>query len=321
MFFARIRFNLTKNHTFQNLSASPVELFTLGTAKCVAKSDTRGNRNVVILEYGGFESSDAAYEAGIRLVRQIKFQMIKNEISINISGGAGLLDRASTYYQSGVVTEYGMAALRNGALFGEVIPESIQLENDYVGLKVFEVAETLNEIRFIAQEIELSTKSDFALCVPVLNAWDNQMDISLSLLNTSIGINDSRLTFLLRLMAVEALVSAPQSRDADYIEAIDILKSHIDSLEICAEYKQMLKSQLGQFKEQSISQKASNLLKRYLSGKTYADMEPHKLFSMCYRARSSFVHSGVIDGVDIGTVNMALKQMTLDLLLEISKKP
>ena len=55
--------------------------------------------------------------------------------------------------------------------------------------------------------------------------------------------------------------------------------------------------------------------------KTYTNMSPQKFFSQCYKARSGFVHSGMLEGINIIEANAELKEMVLDLLDEILHHP
>lgn len=318
MFFVRISFRLSKDNSFKNLSNEPIELFSLGNSKCLAKLDNRGNRSAVIIECGGFSNYDEAYKVGINLLRCIKMKMIDRNVSIAISGGPGLLDSISNEYTSGIITEEGKRLLRQGALFGVTIPENTAIENEYIGLRVFEVKESMSEICFIAQEAEAHIAQNFALDYSEFPNWNPQMDISLSLLSASISVNDDRIKYLLRLMSIEALVSDSQLREPEYQTAIDLLSSKIDEIDITKEYKERLKSQLGMFREKSISQKVTELLNNYLQGNTYNKLPPKKFFSDCYKYRSSFVHSGNLGDVDLFATNQALKQMCLDLLWAIS---
>lgn len=318
MFYVRISFYLNKANSFQNLSDKPVELFSLGDAKCTAKIDNRNNRGAVILECGGFSDHEKAHIVGTNLIRCIKLTMINKEVPITISGGPGLLDDTAQTYTPGMLTEHGKQFLRQGGLFGIKIPNDIKIEDDYIGMRVFEVNESMREIRFFAQEIEAHINQNFALNYSEFSKWNNQMDVALSLLNASISVNDDRVKFLLRLMSIEALVSDSQLREPEYQTAIDLLSSKIDEIDITKVYKERLKSQLGMFREKSISQKVTELLNHYLQGNTYIELPPKQFFSDCYKYRSSFVHSGSLGDIDLFATNQALKQMCLDLLWAIS---
>ena len=139
MFFIRITFRLKKTENFENLSAKRIELFTINGAKCTAMIDNRGNRNLVVLECGGFPTKEKADIIGTNLIRCIKLQMITQEVSIHISGKPGILDDIDSSHVSGVITEVGKQLLRQGAFFGIQIPDDIRIENDYIGLGVFVV--------------------------------------------------------------------------------------------------------------------------------------------------------------------------------------
>lgn len=318
MFFARIVFHLDEHHKFKNLSDSRTNIFSQGDAVCTARIDTRGNRNDVILEYGGFQTRDVANEAGIQLVRNLKMQMVDHEIPVNISGSLGTLDSTNSVCITGRLTDYGKSLLRSGAIFGEKIPDDVAIEDEYIGLQVFEVKESMQEVRFVAQEIEIMRDTDFLINYRPLLFWDFKMDISLSLLTASVSVNDSRIKFLLRLMSIEALVPNSQSQDDKIIVAIDSLISQVDKFDLYREQKETLKSKLGTMKEKNIAQKARGLLQTYLSEKEYNGLSVSKFFNQCYRIRSSFVHSGSLGEDNIDQICQELKHMCIDLLTAIS---
>jgi len=270
------------------------------------------------VEYGGFSSRDVANEAGIQLVRNIKMIMIENEIPVNISGALGILDSTDCVSITGKLTGYGEALLRSGSLFGEKIPDNVVIENEYIGLQVFEVKESMREIRFVDQEAEVTYNMDFFIDYHVFLCWNFKMDIALSLLTASISINDIRVKFLLRLMAIESLVPNSQPQDAKFIAAVDSLLPKVDELDLCREQKEVLKGKIGALKERNIAQKARDLLQTYLPGKEYNGVPISKFFNQCYKIRSSFVHRGSLEEGNLDQICQELKHMSIDLLMAIS---
>ena len=317
MFFARIVFHLDEHHKFKNLSDSRTNIFSQGNAMCTARIDTRGNRNDAILEYGGFPTYDDANEAGMQLLRNIKVQMIEHEIPISISGGLGVLDSTNSVSCPGVITDYGKELIRAG-FFGKKIPDNIAIEDEYIGLRVFEVKESMDEVRFVAQEIEATYTTDFLINYHTFSHWDCKMDAALSLLTASVSINDIRIKFLLRLMSIEALVPNSQPQEAEFVAAVDSLLLKVDKLDLCQEQKDALKSKLGGIKEKNIAQKARGLLQTYLSEKEYNGHSVSNFFNQCYKMRSSFVHSGSLGKGDVDLMCRELKRMCIDLLTSIS---
>lgn len=317
LFFARIVFHVDEHHKFRNLSDTRTNIFASGDSVCTARIDTRGNMNEVILEYGGFLTRDAADEAGRQLVRNIKMQMIEHEIPINISGGLGVLDSTNSVLSTGVITDYGKAVIRAG-LFGKRIPDNIAIEDDYIGLRVFEVQDSMKEIQFIGQDVELIVNTDFSINYCAYPYWTGQMDASLSLLTASVSVNDIRIKFLLCLMSIEALAPDSEPQDAGLVAAVDSLLPKVDELDLSHEQKETLKSKLGGMKEKNIAPKARGLLQTYLSGKEYNGLSVSKFFNQCYKMRSSFVHSGSLGKGDIDLICRDLKRMCIDLLTAIS---
>ena len=316
MFFARIVFHVDEHHKFRNLSDTRTNIFANGDSVCTARIDTRGNMNEVILEFGGFLTRDAANEAGKQLVRNIKIQMVEHDVPINISGGLGVLDSTNSVSSTGVITDYGKAMIRAG-LFGKRIPDNIAIEDDYIGLRVFEVQDSMKEIQFIGQDIELIVNTDFSINYHAYPYWTGQMDASLSLLTASASVNDIRIKFLLCLMSIEALAPNSEPQAAGFVAAVDSLLPKVDELDLSREQKEALKSKLGGMKEKNIAQKARGLLQTYLSGKEYNGLSVTKFFNQCYKMRSSFVHSGSLGEGDIDLICRELKRMCIDLLTTI----
>lgn len=311
MFYARIVFHLDKNDDFRNLSKGPITLFTRNGAVCTVTADKIGGKTSIVLKYGGFLTQEEANEEGTNLVRCIKIQMVSAEIPISISGQPGILDDTSSVTLQGVITEYGKQALRSGNFFGLKVPESKRIEDDYIGLKVFYVEHSLDEIQFIRQDVELQRSMDFSIEYHDFRNYSLAMDISLSLLSTSISINDVRLKLLLRIMAVEALAPKSAPRDEKYQFALNQLLQALKGLEIEDEYKKQLKNQLSNFRETSILQRIRTMLASYLADKQYAGMSAEKYFSKCYEARSGFVHHGSLGTIDVNEACHVLKRSFL----------
>ena len=312
-YFARIVFYLDNDYSFYNLSTGAVLLFTDGDATCVAQEDDRFSRHRIILKYGPFSTKEEAEIKGTNLVRRIKLEMLNRECPISISDSTGALDNPVIDSIFGGISEW--EKLCNGFQMqhgGKII------ENEHIGLGIYEVNNDLSEILFASGEALLQTKQKLTLTNEPLDYWDNYMDISLSLLVSSIAINDSRVKFLLRMMAIEALASKPQFKDSDYLAAIEELKNQVDQIDTCEKNKELIKSQLGMFKEKSVSQRVRELLIEYLPDRQFDGQTAEKLFAQCYRARSSFVHTGSLPNIT-GEIIRSLKLLCTDLLFSISK--
>lgn len=317
MYFARIAFWLDDNCSFLNLSNTPIMLFADGDAQCTAHIDTRTNHCKVILEYGGFSSQQEAETKGINLVRQIKIEMIKREFPIDIAGCSGQLDSNIIRVHHGGISAWRQLCDEYEQKNGKPMCRDHIIENEYIGLGVYEVTQSMKEIMFVSATAEMQTKQNLSLPHGSLPYWDESMDISLSLLASSIGINDKRAQFLLRFMAIEALAPKSLPREDDYLAVIDQLKDYAKQMGIKAEYKERIANQLNQFREQSIAQKVTHLLEQYLPDQVYMEQSPARFFKQCYSIRSSLVHSGTSSAID-GEIIYTLKHLLLDLLQAMS---
>lgn len=313
-YYAKLTFYLNNDYSFSNLGEDPIQLFEDGDALCVAWKDERWIRRRIVIEYGPFLEREKAEQKGINLVRCIKLDMIKREYPIQISEERCGLDSPRIISVFGGVSEWAKLC----ETYADLKSSPKIIENECIGLGIYEVEENLDEIEFFIAEGEGRLSQNLALNKRTLKFWNEHMDISLSLLVSSVGINDIRATFLLRMMAMEALVSENQTREEEYISAIDQLYIKIDEMETCDKYKKRLKEQLGRMKQKSIKQKVCELLKMQLGGKKYAGYTAEELFAQCYKARNGFVHAGKWGDIDGETVR-ELKIMCMDLLYSISE--
>lgn len=317
--FARIAFWLDKYNTFKNLSTSSIQLFAHDGAICTAHIDSGLNRPKVIVEFGPFSTKEDAARSGIHLVRLIKLEMIKREFIIDISSRAGELDTSDISVKYGGLSSWEKFCDYYKQECGQSPPDQHIIENECIGLGVYEIEKSLGEITFVSATARGQISQDFSLQHETLAYWDETMDTALSLLSSSTGVNDVRIKFLMRLMAIEALASPSRLRDSEYLAFLDSMTNIAEQSDTKPEYKKTFKSQLGMFKEKSISQKANELFAEYLPEKTYMGLSPKEFFAQCYRLRSGFVHTGSVSGVDSNKTQM-LKSMTLDLLYAMSKR-
>ena len=71
-------------------------------------------------------------------------------------------------------------------------------------------------------------------------------------MNTSILINDVRIKFLLKIMAIEVLVSEKEKENEEYVNAIESIMRTID---ISTEYGKKLKNDIGRLKNKEHREK------------------------------------------------------------------
>lgn len=160
---------------------------------------------------------------------------------------------------------------------------------DVLGLEIYNVKSSMDEIHFVAQDFEITYKTDFTLNRMDYRFWSEKLDVALSFLNTSILINDVRIKFLLKIMAIEVLVSEKEKENEEYVNAIESIMRTID---ISTEYGKKLKNDIGRLKIKSIGKKCKNLIEKYCSEKALCRVGCTKFFCKCYKLRSGLVHSG-----------------------------
>lgn len=311
MFYVRLLFFSERKLTFENLSEEPIVLFESETAKCIAKKKRQGEKTKVILEYGGFEEEEKAREEGINLLRNVKLQMCKHNNPINISGINGMLDCKAYAVMPAQFTEYGLAFIRQELIKLGIISADKVVMEDVLGLAIYEVKSSMDEIHFVTQEADITYKTDFTLNRMDYQFWSEKLDVVLSFLNTSILINDVRIKFLLKIMAIEVLVSEKETENEDYVNAIKSIMGEIDTSN---QLGVKLKNDIGRLKIKSISKKCKNLIEQYCSKKIYAGLDALSFFDKCYKLRSGLVHSGEINVEEIGKYDEALKNLVVDII-------
>ncbi len=311
MFFARILFFCDKKLSFENLSEDPIVIFQNNEIKCVAKKKIQGEKTKIIVEYGGFQEKEKAQEEGIKLLRNIKLQMCKNNNPINISGIMGMLDCTEFAVMPAKFTDEGIAYIKQELIKMGKISDSIIVMEDVLGLKIYEVESSMDEIHFVAQDVEIKYKTDFMLDRTSFKYWDEKIDVALSFLSTSILINDVRLKFLLKIMAIETLVSSKETEDSEYINAVENIMSKINTSN---EIGSRLKNDIGRLKIKSIGKKCKSLISKKCGNRKYADLDAVSFFDKCYRLRSGFVHSGEISVEELVAYDEALKKLIVDII-------
>ncbi|EQF22291.1 hypothetical protein QEW_4460 [Clostridioides difficile CD160] len=315
MYFARILFFCDDELSFDNLSNEPIELFQYGNYTCHAKSQKQADKTKIIIEYGGFESREKAESEGIELLRNIKLEMCKYNNKINISGISGVLDCAEKSVKPAEFTEEGLDMLKNKAIREKKISKDTRVLEDILGLEIYEVISSMNEIYFVAQGLEIKYNTDFKLKRRSFEFENDKLDIVLSFLNSSSLINDRRIRFLLRIMAIEVLVSDKEYNEKNYIE---IINNIIKNISCSDKLMERVKNDIGQLKIKSIGKKCKELIEQHCGDKTYFGLDVSKFFNNCYKMRSELVHSGKIDIMELEKYNEPLKQLVIDLIESFS---
>lgn len=317
MYFARIVFFCEKGLNFENLSINPIELFKDSDYKCTVKSKGQGEKIKVIIEYGGFETKEKAQSEGVNLLRNVKLEMCKNNNPINISGVNGVLDCKEPSVKNGEFTEHGLDFIKKRLVDNGIISEDKKVMEDVLGLEIYEVISSMDEIKFVAQEIEIKKNTKFEIKRHNFEFWNDKLDIALSFLNTSNLINDIRIRFLLKIMAIEVLVSDKEHNDKNYIDIINNITKDINCTN---ELMTKIKNDISQLKVKSIGNKCRKLIETHCKEISYSELDALKFFNICYKMRSQLVHSGEIDLSKLEKYDESLKILVIDIIESISRK-
>ena len=249
MFFARISFWIGFKSSINNIKEDKVTSFVRDRVKCVAKKKMYGDKERIIIELGPFDNYEIAQVEGVNLLRNLKFEMCKKRIGIDISGQFGILDNefSLSFFKECQFTQDGLKYCRQ-KLFRENKITTEKIKEDILGLTVHEVDNNLEEYYFIPHEyVSLELSYDKVI-------WNDKISTCLSVLNSSELVNDRRLRFLLKIMTIEIIVTEKEKKEFEYIKSIDNLLAEIDKMNIESNLKNKLRSDVGFLKNKSISQ-------------------------------------------------------------------
>lgn len=313
-YFSRIVSILDDGYSFLDVTEQKRELFRDGNMICTVHSDTRLNNQRFILECGPFNCKETAVEYGRNLVRQLKIYMAEHEIPINLTGVIGGADpNTIAFYYGGIESWDSLPANQE-----RETPLRPAYENGCLGLSVYSVENSLDELRLIDSEASLSTSKSFAFRnVPFL-FWDESMDLSLSLITSSMGLSDNRMALLLRIMAVEVLVSNAEPRRQEELDVINKTIDALDNINLSKQEKSFVKDLLSSKKRKSVQQKVKTLLAKYLPDGVYGGKAAPDFFECCYSARSAFTHNGRWERITSEMI-YELKKLCIDLLCSIAR--
>ncbi|OMD95046.1 HEPN domain-containing protein [Paenibacillus sp. FSL R10-2796] len=317
--YARLAFFLGEYSVLEKQTEK--ELFRNGEASCKVKvqhtkrigseNSTEQNQDIdvdvmVIFSYGPFVTERIAVEEGKKLLFSVRKSFVKNWIPISIFNEFGVLDSEHDYFDNGGLTTEGK---ENSALIHPEL-EGYVIENGVLGLKIYQLEEDISKVKFFHQSAEVWCKTEF----PKIELSDveinSKLKIAYSLLNSSLAINDLRTSFILKVSAVEALVSDPSYQEKIYCDAIDqIMKlikiENIPLNELNSSNKDenekiihRLKSSIGSLKKKTIAEKCNDLIEKCDLVKNYYSKDATIFFKDCYQIRSNFVHTGKINKTD-----------------------
>jgi len=314
MFFVRIVFYIKKTDSFITDSEGKIEMFKKNNATCKVQMDNRGEKNKVIVTYGGFEDKEEATIRGTNLFYSIKTTFIENHIPINISGSPLALDSKRISTPQG-----GFTSLEDN---------KHRILNEVLGMHIYEVENDISEMCFHSFELNIGTQR----LMPPFNddyKMNYQIEEAYSLLNSSALINDIRVRLLLEISALESIVSKEQKKSEECIELVGkinkfIKKDRLENemgIEVNEKGLNKIKTHLGEFKKKSINEKCENLIERCDLNEKYLDLDPLTLFRRCYSLRSHFVHGNNYDSNEFGKYLNHLNKLILDVLKKINSNP
>lgn len=300
-----------------NTKGYAIEEEDVSLIKEIVKKKRQGDKTKIILEYGGFFDKDKAKDEGIKLLRNVKLEMCRKNNPINISGIKGLLDCKETAVMPAQLTEYGLSCIKIALVKDGIISEDKIVLEDVLGLEIYEVKSSMDEIHFVAEDLEIKHKTEFVLERKEYQFWCEKLDITISFLNTSNLINDVRMKFLLKIMAIEVLVSEEERENEDYVKIIEDIMRNIDTN---SEIGKRVKNDIGRLKIKSIGKKCKILIEKYCGEKSYGGLNSIKFFNKCYKMRSGLVHSGELDLNELGIYDEELKNLVVDIVENIANR-
>ena len=302
MFYVRIRFNLLFDYYF-NCTECSYTIFEQDGKQCILKSE--GNLPInksakLTIHYGAVDDYDEASACGEALLQVLKLYLAKRRIPVKISHEVGLVDSIGKNIASGGMSEYEMKIVYN--LFSKPII------NDSLGLTVVEVATNINDIIICSAEANLTV----TIPEPYFNLenkyYDDSSIIAISLVSSAVYFysKDLRVSFLLYISAVEALIKEREEEDDTYIKEIEYLQNQTTNVK--------LKTALGNLKNKSIGQKTRELISRLCPDLQYDSYSAVTFWNKCYDLRSKILHNGSIELNVLQERHQLLHNLVIDIL-------
>jgi hypothetical protein len=301
MFCVRIRFDVLNDY-YINYESAKHELFREDEKVCTLSSVNNNEKiskaSKLYIEYSSFENYQEALNHGTLLLQSLKLYCSGRGIPIKISGSPGETDSIQASSSTGGFTEHGRKS------FGI----SDNVVSEVFGLGIYEVERSPDELAFWNGTANATLGiSSFEINRFQMKPYDDKINTAISLISSSNVITDSRVSFLLKIMAVETLVSKTQKKEVSIIDKIDAIMDSVDDPEI--------RCYIGNYKNKSITEKSKELvLKSCGNGKLYNNMSATNFWNYCYRLRSKFVHFGTLDIDELHSILMPLREMINDIM-------
>ena len=296
MYYVRIVFFVTNGYDLD--IDEEYTLLQSESIICKVTIDRRLENVKVIISYGGFENEEIATQEGDKLFHSVKKRFVKNGIPINISGGLRVLDTTQKSFHTGGLTQYGLEHIEE--IFPQLANKTVR--NETLGLEIYQLDEDISEVKFIGQSAKITKKVKFPEIEIEEYKGNNKVNVAYSLLNSSNSINDLRASFLLKVSAIESLVSEDAYKEKIYCDIINQINRMIklENIKVDLEIPndeiqkiiQKLKGSIGTLKKKSIGEKCKDLILLCNLNKIYLNMDVILFFNECYRIRSKFVHTG-----------------------------
>ena len=144
--------------------------------------------------------------------------------------------------------------------------------------------------------------------------FSSQEELSYKLFHNSFFQADINSKFLLRVMAVEALID-PQQRPRDSVNHVNLLIQYTKKSELSNQEKNSLLGSLKWLYFESIGQAGRRIVKSRLKEKKYMEKTAADFFTDCYHIRSKLVHGHLpAPTEEIARVSETLKTFVSDLL-------
>lgn len=326
MYYCRIVILIDKNLSIKGITESDSIIIKEGNVECTVKFKDANNNRRIIYTYGPFQEKYIAEDNANKLYIKILKSYIKHCIPITISDNIGIHDISKRSNQLGTLTDAGKQYMRKALN----ISEDIEVFDEVLGMKVYDIKGNISEAKFGIHEIHI--RKEFNSFDIIEENISYKFINAYSLVNASNLTNDKRIQFILLITAIESLVAEDEKESNEYIAIIDILKKKIvQDKQLITEFKKIIckgteynalinkvKNVLGLSKKKSIADKCISLIGRFNFTDKYNNKSAEEFFSECYKIRSSFIHAGTLS-VIINDFIHPLNLLVISILTEIEK--
>lgn len=291
--------------------------------RCYIRVHKFDGRMCYVFENRFFKSREIAESVTKKLYDSIRKQLIRRGIPIWYKNyDYGFFINSDSYYPAKIEPigyekpELIAPNLKNKRIAAEVI-----------GYEIFELRTPIDDIKVIRQDVKFERTYELEpFDIEDQSSMNDTMLTAYKVLNLSNLVSDAKLSFILKITALEVIVSDSQYKPDKIKKAISQINKKIlkvdNILEILQDKSEEMKNEIislkagfGSMNKLSILEKCRNLISdNYYIEEFFKGKSSIEFFNDCYNIRSKFVHAGEYNITEISEKVMKLDELIKKVL-------